>query len=85
MATRYFRPLSLTWWAGIGSVGTGAAIMVMPGSFALTEAGRLITMLSGGHDASPASLIFMGLGLIGVRDYLERAYGKPKNSDEGRG
>jgi hypothetical protein len=80
MAARYFRPTSLTWWAGLGSVLTGVAVGVSPESFLLTETGRLITMLAGGHDASPASLVFMGLGLIGVRDYLERAYGKQEDT-----
>ena len=76
MARKYYRPASLTWWAGVGAVATGIANVAMPASFALTELGRLIAMLSGGVDASPASLVFMGLGLIGVRDYLERAYGE---------
>lgn len=74
MDFKYFRPHSLTWWAGVGSVLIGVAKIVMPASMALSEIGSLITMLSGGVDSSPASLIFMGLGLIGVRDYLERVY-----------
>jgi hypothetical protein len=46
----------------------------MPDSFAVTEVGRLIAMLAGGGDASPAALIFLGTGLIGIRDKMERAY-----------
>lgn len=74
MAFRYFRPASLTWWAGIGAIVTGVAQVAVPHSGALTEASKLIMLLSGGSDTSPAGLVFMGLGLIGVRDYLERAY-----------
>lgn len=75
LSARYFRPLSLTWWSGAASCFVGGAVMFMPDSFALTETGRLIAMLAGGADASPAALIFLGLGLIGVRDRLERSMG----------
>jgi NAD/NADP transhydrogenase alpha subunit len=70
---RYFRPKSLTWWSGVASVATGVAAMVIPDNFALGEFGRFIAMLAGGADASPAALIFLGTGLIGIRDRLERA------------
>ena len=73
---RYIRPMSLTWWAGLSSCAVGGAVLAMPDSFALTEMGRLIAMLAGGADASPAALIFLGLGLIGVRDRLERSMGQ---------
>lgn len=75
----YFRPSSLTWWAGVMAVLTGAAIMAMPESFALTEIGRLLAMFTGSADASPAALIYLGFGLIGIRAKLERAYaGRPE-------
>ena len=75
----YFRPGSLTWWAGVLAVLTGSAIMVMPDSFALTEMGRLVAMFAGSADASPAALVYLGLGLIGIRAKLERAYaGRPE-------
>jgi hypothetical protein len=74
MAARYFRPSSLTWWSGVSAVAVGAASLAMPDSFAVTEVGRLIAMLAGGGDASPAALIFLGTGLIGIRDKMERAY-----------
>jgi hypothetical protein len=51
----------------------------MPGSFALTEVGSFIAMLSGGGDASPAALIFLGTGLIGIRDRMERAMRNDKD------
>ena len=73
---RYIRPKSLTWWAGAASCAVGVAVLMMPDSFALTEMGRLIAMLAGGADASPAALICLGLGLIGVRDRLERSMGQ---------
>jgi hypothetical protein len=69
---RYLRPKSLTWWSGVASISVGAAMLAMPGDYALTEVGRFISMLAGGGDASPAALIFLGTGLIGIRDRLER-------------
>jgi hypothetical protein len=33
----------------------------------------VIAMLIGANDAAPATLITLGLGLIGLRDRLERA------------
>ncbi|WP_128515170.1 hypothetical protein [Tabrizicola thermarum] len=71
---RYIRPTSLTWWAGMLAFATGAASLVMPTSGPLTDLARLITLLSGSGDASPAALIALGLGLIGLRDCLERGF-----------
>jgi hypothetical protein len=48
--------------------------MVMPESLAVTEFGRLLAMFAGSADASPAALVFLGTGLIGVRAKLERAF-----------
>ena len=74
----YFLPRSTAWLAGVGAIATGLAMMFMPDSFALSEIGRLIVMFAGGDDASPAGLVFIGLGLIGLRAKLERAYaGRP--------
>lgn len=69
---RYIRPNSLTWWTGIVSILTGAALMAIPDSYALGQFGALLSMLSGGGDASPAMLIYLGLGMIGLRDVIER-------------
>ena len=76
MAIRYIQPKSLTWWAGIGSIATGVVGILIPDSYAANEIGRVFQMISGGMDSSPAALIFMGLGLIGIRDRLERAHEK---------
>lgn len=68
---RYFRPRSLTWWAGLAAVALGSASLAAP-HYALTEMGRVVAALVGSADASPAGLILGGLGLIGLRDKLER-------------
>ena len=73
--TSYIRPRSLTWWSGVLACGTGVAIMAMPDSFALTEFGRLLAMFAGSGDASPAALVFLGTGLIGIRAKMERTLG----------
>jgi hypothetical protein len=71
---RYIRPRSLTWWAGLMAVATGTATMALPATGPLAELARLVTLLSGSGDASPAALIALGLGLIGLRDRLERGF-----------
>jgi hypothetical protein len=70
---RYIRPKSLTWWSGVLAIGTGLALMVVPDSFFLSEFGKLLTMFAGSGDNSPAALVFMGSGLIGLGDKFERA------------
>lgn len=72
---RYFRPHSLTWWAGIVSLIIGVMQLGGVGAWA-NEIGRVIAILSGGQDASPAASLVLGLGLIGIRDRLERVLGK---------
>jgi len=71
---RYIRPRSLTWWAGLLAVANGTATMALPVTGPLAEIARLVTLLSGSGDASPAALIALGLGLIGLRDRLERGF-----------
>jgi hypothetical protein len=71
---RYIRPRSLTWWAGLLAVATGTATMALPETGPLADLARLVTLLSGSGDASPAALIALGLGLIGLRDRLERGF-----------
>ena len=56
---RYVRPNSLTWWAGLLAMLTGIASLAL---------------LAGSGDASPAGLMFLGLGLIGLRDRIERGF-----------
>ncbi|SNT36785.1 hypothetical protein [Antarctobacter heliothermus] len=71
---RYIRPNSLTWWAGMLAVLTGAAATALPATGAFSELARLVALLAGSGDASPAGLIFLGLGLIGLRDRIERGF-----------
>ncbi len=71
---RYIRPTSLTWWAGLLAMFTGIASITLPTTGALGELSRLVALLAGTGDASPAGLIFLGLGLIGLRDRLERGF-----------
>lgn len=70
---RYVRPKSLTWWAGLFSLCVGLAAMALPDDPQLSQMGALIGLLAGGGDTSPAGLIALGLGLIGLRERLETA------------
>ena len=70
---RYFQPKSLTWWSGVAAVLVGVASIALPASGQLADVSRVVSMLAGSSDASPVGLISLGLGLIGIRDRLERA------------
>lgn len=67
---KYLHPRSLTWWSGIISLGLGITMIVCQ-SCNLDQVATVIAGLNGGQDASPASLILLGTGLIGIRDKLE--------------
>lgn len=69
----YFKPTSLTWWAGIASVLTGVALIFYPASYATNQFGAVLIALTGGYgsDPNPSVLIYTGLGLIGIRAKLE--------------
>jgi len=69
----YIRPTSLTWWSGIVAVLLGVLSMALPESIAFSELGRVVALLAGAGDNSPAGLILLGTGLIGIRAKLERA------------
>jgi len=71
---RYIRPTSLTWWSGLLATATGSGALVMPEHGALANLARLVAMLAGSGDAAPVTLIVLGLGLIGLRDRLERGF-----------
>ena len=71
---RYIRPTSMTWWAGVCSIAVGIAMMAGAGSWT-NEIGVLIAMLSGGNSSSPAAMLGLGFGLIGIRDKLSRVFG----------
>ena len=69
---RYVLPKSLTWWAGLAAVLIGLLALALPEHGPLGELSQLIAQLIGANDAAPATLITLGLGLIGLRDRLER-------------
>ena len=71
---RYFQPTSLTWWAGLLALLTGSSALFMPDQGQLAELARLVAILAGTGDASPMTLITLGLGLIGLRDRIERGF-----------
>lgn len=70
---RYIRPQSLTWWAGVFSIAVGIAMMAGAGRWT-NELGVLIAMLSGEGNSSPAAMMGLGFGLIGIRDKLSRVF-----------
>lgn len=74
MTFRYFRPNSLTWWAGVFSLSIGVLQLAGVGEWA-NEIGRLVAIMAGGQDASPAASMALGLGLIGIRDKMARIFG----------
>jgi hypothetical protein len=74
MKIHYFRPRSLTWWAGVFALSVGVVSLALPDSYQVGQIGALVSMLAGGADASPAGLIALGLGLIGLREAFERAF-----------
>jgi hypothetical protein len=75
---RYVQPRSLTWWSGVVAVLLGVLSMAIPESMALTELGRVVATLAASGDSSPAGLILLGTGMIGIRAKLERtARGAP--------
>lgn len=76
MNYRYFRPHSLTWWAGAVSILVGVMQLFGVGSW-VNEIGYIIAILAGGQDASPAASLVLGFGLIGIRDRLERVFKNP--------
>ena len=69
---RYFRPKSAAWWGGALLILLGVLSLALPDSYALTELGQAVTMLTGGTDASPGTMIALGIGIIGIRDKQER-------------
>ena len=71
---RYVRPTSLTWWAGLLALLTGVFSLALPSTGSLGEVARLFALLAGSGDSSPAGLIALGLGLIGLRDRIERGF-----------
>lgn len=65
---------SVTWWTGMAAIVLGVlqAAGVNHPSFGIMA--EVLNSLNGGtFAASPAQLIVLGLGLIGIRAKLERA------------
>lgn len=48
--------------------------LFLPDQGQLTELARLVAILAGAGDASPMTLITLGLCLIGLRDRIERGF-----------
>jgi len=69
---RYLRLKSLTWWSGFVAIILGGAAMIRPEYGPSDDVRLLITTLLGGSDSSPAGLILLGTGLIGIGDKIER-------------
>ncbi|MGI9373701.1 MAG: hypothetical protein ACR2OJ_14510 [Hyphomicrobiales bacterium] len=46
--------------------------MLVCQAYELNELGSVVSVLAGGGDASPAGLLVLGFGLIGLRDKLAR-------------
>lgn len=79
---RYFRPKSFAWWGGVGLIVSGLLIAAFPEQSQLGMFGSLLGLLTGGGEgASPAFLIFSGMGIIGIRDKQERE-AKPAYDDD---
>ena len=75
MEFRYFRPKSLTWWAGALMILMGVAMLIWPEAGRLSSVGSVVGVLAGSGDSSPAGLIGVGVGLIGLGDKVERKLG----------
>ncbi|NRA31677.1 MAG: hypothetical protein HRU11_15620 [Parvularculaceae bacterium] len=71
---RYIRPNSLTWWAGVLATSSGTSALILPHQEQLSALAQLVSMLAGAGDTSPLALISLGLGLIGLRDRIERGF-----------
>ena len=66
---RYFHPKSVTWWSGVVSIAAGVVTIISPEQAVIAE---LVAAFTGAASASPAMLISLGMGLIGIRDKMER-------------
>lgn len=66
----YIKPKSLTFWAGVLSIGSGVLLGVHDANPIGWGADALVNII--GRDTSPAMLVTTGLGLIGIRRKLGR-------------
>jgi hypothetical protein len=67
----YMNPKSLTFWAGAAAVGLGVMQIIGIQHEQIPILSGIILAFAGGADSSPAGLITLGLGLLGVRRKLE--------------
>lgn len=65
---KYFKPHSLTWWAGIGALAAGAFKAAGAALPMLAPAEAALDALTGSLPAS--AMVDFGLGLIGIRGAL---------------
>jgi hypothetical protein len=68
---KYFQPKSLTWWSGVFAIAVGVASMAVPQNSQLSELSTFVALLAGSGDSSPATLLAVGFGLIGLRARFE--------------
>ena len=68
----YFKPKSLTWWAGIAAISIGCTQLLCTPCGNMTGLGTVVSAILGGADGSPVGLIIMGSGLVGIRGKLGR-------------
>lgn len=86
---RYFRPLSLAWWGGAILIATGimqamnwppVLVVAADGETSILDKITVVILaLTGGDGAgvtTPAALIGIGAGIIGVRDAQQRSHDK---------
>ena len=69
----YFKPKSVTWWAGIAAITIGAIQLTCSSCGNMAGAGSVMAALLGSHDGSPVGLIALGAGLVGLRAKMDRA------------
>lgn len=68
----YVAAESVTWWTGVTATLAGMAEAAGLNHPALGIVGNVISTLTGGDATSPAGLIALGLGLIGIKAHLNR-------------
>ena len=68
---RYVRPKSLSWWAGIAAIAVGGVQVYASGDLIHTI-GVLLRGETASADLPGLAMIIAGLGIVGIRDKLER-------------
>ena len=66
--TRYFKPLSVSWWAGIAPAFAGAFLVTVP-VHGLNDYAQVVRDLTG--NVEPVVLINLGLAAIGLRGAVD--------------